>query len=353
VERALTQRAIHRLLGAIGALFVLLVVGTAGYRLIEKMSTIDALYMAVITVSTVGFGEVQQLSAGGRFFTIILIVCGGGIAAYSISAAGDFFLSGEWRAHLERRRHLQVLKKLNDHTIVCGYGRMGRHVVDELRAQKLPFVVLETNADKVEHINSAGNLALQGDASNEADLQAAGIEQAHSLVAATSTDADNVFIVLTARSLRPDLLIVARANDDRSEEKLRRAGANRVILPYRISGRRLVTLLVRPDVADFLDEVMHASDLELLVDQIQLEPSSPLAGQTLAQAGLRSRFGVTVLACRMPDDHINTRPSADTVLRAGAKLIVLGTHDHLQRLMTVATSEGTIEGQDDSTDEDE
>jgi voltage-gated potassium channel len=232
-----------------------------------------------------------------------------------------------------------MLNKLKNHTIVCGYGRMGRHVVDELRAQHMPFVVLELDPEKVQQISRLGYPALHGDASNEENLSAARIEHAHSLVTAASTDAENVFIVLTARSMRPDILIVSRANEDGSEEKLRRAGATRVLLPYRISGRRMVTLLVRPDVADFLDEVMHASDLELLVDQIMLSHASDLAGKTLSEAGLRSKFGVTVLACHMPGQYLDTSPSADTMLRAGAQLIVLGTRDQLQKLSQVASLE--------------
>lgn len=315
----------------------LLIVGTMGYRLLEQMSLVDALYMAVITVSTVGFGEVQQLTAIGRLFTIFLIVGGGGIAAYSLSVAAEFVLSGDLRTYLEHRRQQRFMQRLTNHTIVCGYGRMGKHVVDELIAQQLPFAIIEPDPEVVERIVQTGYLVIHGDAANEADLFAAGIERARSLVAVASSDADNVFIVLTARSLRPDIVIVARSNSDGSEEKLRRAGANRVILPYRISGRRMVALLVRPDVADFLDEVMHASQLELLVDQIQLAPDSPLVGQTLGEAHLRSRFGITVLAYRQHDTTINTSPSADTVLRAHAKLIVLGNRYQLQALAALAS----------------
>jgi voltage-gated potassium channel len=301
------------------------------------MPILEALYMTIITVSTVGFGEVRSLDGPGRIFTMVLIVGGGGIAAYSLSAAAEFFLSGEWRIHLEQRRQYQMLNKLNNHTIVCGYGRMGRHVVDELRAQNMPFVVIELDREKVQHISRLGYPALHGDASNEENLSAARIEHARSLVTAASTDAENVFIVLTARSMRPDITIVSRANEDGSEEKLRRAGATRVLLPYRISGRRMVTLLVRPDVADFLDEVMHASDLELLVDQITLSPESELIGKTLSEAGLRSKFGVTVLACHMPGKYLDTSPSADTMLRGEARLIVLGTREQLQQLSQVAS----------------
>lgn len=330
------QRALLRLFWTLSALLVLLTVGTAGYHLLEGMTFIDSLYMAVITVSTVGFGEIQPLSSYSRLFTMVLIVGGGGLAAYTLSSAAEFFLSGEWRLHLEEQRHKKQLLQLTNHTIVCGYGRMGRHVVDELKAERLPFVVIDQNAEKVERVQQHGDLAFEGNAANENDLQAVGIERAASLVAVASTDAENVFIVLTARSLRPDLVIVARANYDDSESKLLRAGANRVILPYRISGRRMVSLLVRPDVADFLDEVMHANRLELLLDQVALLPTSPLVGKTLGQAHLRSTFGVTILACRLPNNRINTSPTASTLLLADSHLIVLGTREQLEALMKVA-----------------
>jgi voltage-gated potassium channel len=210
---------------------------------------------------------------------------------------------------------------------------MGRHAVDQIRAQGRDFVVIDTDGEKIAHIQQTLQaLTVHGDAADENNLHAAGIERANSLVAVAHSDAENVFIVLTARSMRSDLLIVARANEDGSEGKLLRAGADRVILPYRISGRRIATLLVRPDVAEFLDEVMHTSQLELLVDQVCLSAHSAMVGQTLGEAELRTKFGVTVLAYRIPGGEINTSVSADTVLAANAVLIVLGTPDQLQAL---------------------
>jgi voltage-gated potassium channel len=330
---SLQHRAVRRISGALLVLLILLTIGTIGYQWLEGMTLIDAMYMAVITISTVGFGEVRQLSQEGRLFTMFLIVGGGGVAAYSLSTAAEFFLSGEWRIHLERRRHYQLLSQLQDHTIVCGYGRMGRHAVDQIRAQGRDFVVIDTDGEKIAHIQQTLQaLTVHGDAADENNLHAAGIERANSLVAVAHSDAENVFIVLTARSMRSDLLIVARANEDGSEGKLLRAGADRVILPYRISGRRIATLLVRPDVAEFLDEVMHTSQLELLVDQVCLSAHSAMVGQTLGEAELRTKFGVTVLAYRIPGGEINTSVSADTVLAANAVLIVLGTPDQLQAL---------------------
>ncbi|MEW5977834.1 MAG: NAD-binding protein [Acidobacteriota bacterium] len=329
-------RAFRRTMLAVMALIGLLTLGTVGYRWLEDLDFVDALYMTVITLSTVGFGEVHPLSPVGRMFTVSLIVGGGGLAAYTLSGIAEFLFSGELRIQWDHQRRTRMLQQLSDHIIICGYGRMGRNVAHALKGEGLPFVVIDPNPEKIEHVREMGYLALQANAADETHLEEAGIRRARGLVAAANSDAENVFIVLTARSLHPKLLIVARANFEESEQKLVRAGADRVILPYRISGRRVATVLLRPEVDDFLDEVSHSSGMELLLEQIHLAPTSPLVGQTLAQAQLGSRLGVTVLACKLPEQQLNTRPSADTVLKANAKIIVLGTRDQLQAVMHLA-----------------
>lgn len=335
-EELFRRRALRRLLIAAAALSGLLAVGTAGYHLLAEMTLIDALYMAVITISTVGFGEIQPLGPDGRLFTIALIVGGGGVAAYALTTLAEFFLSGDLQAYISHRRRQMQVDQLAGHTIVCGYGRVGRHVADELKAHGQRFVVLDLSDEKVEKVRHAGYLALRGNGANEEALRAAGIERAAGLVATASSDAENVFIVLTARAMRPDLVIVARANYDESEDKLRRAGADRVILPYRICGRRMAAVLSRPGVADFLDEVMHASNEEFLVDQVPIGVGSPIAGCTLGEANLRSRLGVTVLALLAPDAPIDTSPGAGSLLPPGGTLIALGTREQLQRLAALA-----------------
>ena len=336
MANSVQQRVVRRFIVPISALGVLLVVGTAGFRWLEGMTVIDALYMTVITLSTVGFGEVNQLEPAGRIFTICLIMGGAGLAAYILSSVADFMIVGEWRAYLEERRQRHMLEHLAAHIIVCGYGRVGRHVVAGLQAERLPFVVLDPDPEKIQHLQLAGVLAIEGNAAVEQDLKAAGIDRARGLVAAASSDAENVFIVLTARSLRPDLLILARANYEDSEPKLLRAGADRVVLPYSITGRRIVTMLARPDVADFLDEIAHTAGLELLLEQVQVSPTSPFVGQTVVQAQLEHRFGVTVLAYKPPGGQLVKRPDDETPLEAHAYLVVLGTGDQLQALKRLA-----------------
>ena len=345
METPVQQRALRRFLLGILALVLLLVAGTAGYRWLEGMSIVDAMYMAVITLSTVGFTEVHPLSPAGRVFTMGLILGGAGLAAYTLSSVAEFALSGDWRAYVREQRRQRMLAQLSQHIIVCGYGRLGRQVVQGLKTEGLPFVVLDPNHDKIARLRAAGELALHGNAAHETNLKVAGIERARGLVAAANGDAENVFIVLTARGLRQDLLILARADYEESEAKLVRAGADRVILPYSITGRRMVTLVARPAVADFLEEVTHSRGLELLLEEVQFQPGSPVVGQTVAQVHeLAARLGVTLLAYQSPGGRMEVRPRPDTMVQVGAHLVVLGTGEQLQALNLLAEGSRTGSG---------
>ncbi len=336
MNRSPRPRLFDRFVPIVGGLLVLPAIGVAGYCWIEGWPVLDALYMTVITLSTVGYTEVHPMSSAGRIFTMGLIAGGGVLAAYALTQVAQIVFSGELRSSWVAQKRRRMLAELSQHFIVCGYGRVGRNVVTELQSEQLPFVVIEPQPEKVATVQESGALAVQGDAAVEGVLRQAGIERARGLVACAKTDADNVFIVLTARSLRPDLIIVARADVEESEAKLRRAGASRVILPYHITGRRMVTMLVRPDVADFLDEVSHTSGLELVLEQIQIAPTSPLAGLALAVAQARHDFDVTVLACKHADGQWNTRPHSETVVQPGCQLIALGTLPNLQKLLALA-----------------
>ncbi len=330
------QHLFDRFAPIVIGLIVLPAIGMLGYRWIEGWSFLDALYMTVITLSSVGYSEVHSLSTGGRIFTMGLIVSGGILAAYALTQLAHLLFSGEWRRHWEQKKRLRMMAELSNHVIVCGYGRVGRNVVEELKSEGLPFVVIDLSSEKVACLQETGALAIMGDAAHEGKLREAGIERARGLVAAAKSDAENVFIVLTARSLRANLSIVARADVEESEPKLLRAGANRVILPYHIAGRRLVTMLIRPDVADFLDEVSHASGMELVLEQIQVAVGSSLAGQTLGDAQTRHQIDVTVLACKTADGLWNCHPRGATVVEPDTQLIALGTPEHLQKLARLA-----------------
>ncbi|ACF14015.1 TrkA-N domain protein [Chloroherpeton thalassium ATCC 35110] len=327
------QRAVRQLLISITVIIFLLVIGTEGYRWIEDMDFINALYMAVITLSTVGFGEIKTLSPEGRLFTIGLIVGGGGLAAYTLSTIISYLFSGEWRAHWEYQKQKRMFETLSDHYIICGYGRVGKHVASELEAEGHSFVIIDPDEERDNDISEHGYLCLKGDASDESVLYAAGIESARGVIVAANSDAVNVFIVLTARSIRPDILIVSRANYEESEVKLLRAGANRVMLPYRLAGRRMVTMLVRPDIDDFLDEVSDVSGLELLLEKVVIPADSLLVGKTLSEVQLHERTGVTILACKSPTGALNKIPSSSYKISANTQLIALGTREQLLSLM--------------------
>jgi voltage-gated potassium channel len=319
------------------ALALLLCTGTIGYHLLEGFDFIDSLYMTVITMSTVGYGEVHPLSASGRLFTIGLIFAGAAIVAYAVSVGIEILLSGEWSAQWVERRKKRMLAEFNHHVIVCGFGRVGRFVTQELRAEGVPYLVIEKDPERAAHAEHLGNLVLQGNAANEGLLQQAGIDRARGLVAAVDSDAENVYITLTARGMQPDLEIISRANFEESESKLMRAGATRVLLPYRISGRRMVTMLVRPDVADFLDEVTHAEGMELLLEQVCVSEGSALAGLPLAEARAKTGLDVSVLAYKKPGSSANLRPGPESVLQPGVQILVLGTRDQLKELIHLAT----------------
>ncbi len=327
--RRFTKRFFRREFPVILAAVGLLAVGVGGYHMLEGMSFLDALYMTVITISTVGYEEIHPLGDAGRAFTIFIIVAGAGVVAYFLGVASQFFLDGEWRAELERRWRVKMLSKMRDHVIVCGYGRVGRHVSNELTREEMPFVIIDPDERAVEAIHQGEYRGIQGDATEEQTLSEAGVDRARALVAAASSDADNVFIALTARSMNPGIQIIARANSVESEAKLRRAGADNVITPYPLSAHRMVASITRPEVADFVDQVMREGHLEL--ERVALASDSPLVGQRLADADLRNAAGVIVIGIHDPQHGLVMVPQADMVFSAGCGMIVLGTREDLSR----------------------
>ncbi len=230
-----------------------------------------------------------------------------------------------------------MLDTLTNHVIVCGFGRVGRFVAQDLKSEGVPFVILEKETERMEQTGRFGYLALQGNAANEGVLEQAGIRRARGLVAAVDTDAENVYITLTARGLNPDLNIIARANFEESESKLLRAGANRVLLPYSISGRRMVTMLLHPEIADFLEEVVHAGGMELLLEQVKVAKASKLLGLTLAEAKSRLQLNVSVLAYKVSGSAANQRPAPETRFLEGMQIFAFGTRDDLRLLAQLAS----------------
>jgi voltage-gated potassium channel len=314
-------------------LMVTLVGGALGYRLIEGWNWLDSVYMTVITLTTVGFGEINPLSPTGRLFTVFVILGGAGVVAYALSSAGEIIGSGELRREIRLRRRI----RLKNHTIICGFGRVGRSVAAELKREGVPFVVIDIDEETTETCRRLGYDTVQGNAANNEILRRAGIETARSVVTSAKSDAENVFIILTVRELREDILIISRLNYEESEPKLLKAGANRVISPYNLAGHRIVSTISRPAVTDFLDTVLRSEDVELWLEEVDIQPGSPLANKTLSDARIRNEIGVTILAVDLPGQKVITHPKASTPLFPGARLIVLGTREQLKQLSQLAS----------------
>jgi voltage-gated potassium channel len=313
------------------------VVGTVGYVLIEGWSPWDAFYMTVITVTTVGYGEVHPLSPAGRAFTVVVLLTGVGafFSAFTIFMAQ--LAEGGFLERRERKRHARMLDNLNEHFILCGFGRMGEIIAREFARQRVPFVVIERNPERMHLAMDEGFLAVEADASNEDVLKRVRIDRARGLIAAVSTDAENVYAVLSARLLKPDLFIVGRAESDDARTKLKRAGADRVISPYHLGGLQLAQTAMRPAVVDFVQLATSSENMDLNLEQVHIEAGSSLAGRSLIDAGLRQRFGVVVVGIRRADGRMDFNPEPETAMNAGDDLVVMGRSGSLKDLEMAAT----------------
>jgi voltage-gated potassium channel len=325
-----------RLLPTLLLLIVVVAGGTIGYVLVEGWSVWDAVYMTITTVATVGFREVHPLSPTGQAFTLVLILVGVSTALYAFSAFAAVVVEGGWPKYVERWRYLRMINHLSDHYVVCGYGRIGSIVASEFTRQKTPFVIVDRNPGKVAEANSRGHLAVEGDASHEDTLKHLGLDRARGLVAAVGTDAENVYAVLTARVLKPELFIIARAESEDSIPKLKKAGADRVISPYRIGGVQIAQTALRPAVVDFVEIATSSDNLELSIEEIHIDTSSPLAGRRLSDVIQRDMMNVVVVGIQHAEGAMEFNPVASTVLTAGDHLIVLGSSQMLKELERAA-----------------
>lgn len=323
----------RRLFLAALVLSVVLLTGTVGYVLIEGWTPFEALYMTVITVGTVGFAEVNPLSDAGRAFTIGLILIGFGALVFALGTFVDFVVEGHLKELLEGRRMQSNIEKLSGHHIIAGIGRVGSVVARSLAEEGAPFVVIDKDPECVARAHDEGWFVVDGDASDEQTLMSAGIERARSLVTALDSDADNLFVTFTARSMNGDLFIVARSSHEESEAKLRRAGADRVLTPNVIGGRRMAGMVLHPDVSDYLDLITHSDGVEFRLQELEVAAGSAIAGTSIADASIRDKTGAYVLAVHSGGGEVNTNPSADTVIRAGDRLVVLGTSTQIDSLM--------------------
>ncbi|MFN6203301.1 MAG: potassium channel family protein [Acidobacteriota bacterium] len=321
----------RRLLIQVAVATILLVIGTVGYHIIEGWSLFEGLYMTVITLATIGYGEVRVLSYEGRIFTMILIMVGVILVGYLISNLTKALIENEIAAALGRRKLYKDISQLNDHFILCGAGRVGARVIDELQKKGVDFVVIERDEATAEKLLQEGILVLMGDATSETVLEGARIRSARTLITAASTDAENVYIVLTARGLNPDIYSVARANDVPAERQLRRAGANKVVSPVLIGSHRMAQAALSPAVADFIELTTMTESLDLFFDQAPIPPRSVLDGVKLKDSGIRA-FQVMIVAITPAGGAMIFNPDGEQTLRAGDLLIAIGDHAGLARL---------------------
>lgn len=325
----------------VAILLGLFLVGTGGYMVIEGWPMLDAVYMTVITVSTVGFKEVLVMSPAGRLFTISLIIVGVGFIAYSAGTIVQFMVEGQLRSILGRKKLEKQISKLHGHYIICGYGRIGTNICRELEAKPVPFVVVEHDPKCCEQLYSEGVLYVEGDATHDETLIRAGIQHARGLVTAVTSDTSNVYITLTARGLNPDLFILSRSSDEEAETKLRRAGANKVISPYVMGASRMAQAILRPSVVDFIEIATAGKNYELQIEESRVAADSILVNKTLITSGIRKEFGVIIVGIKKGEGQMCFNPEPTTLIEAGDILITLGEQAAIDRLDKMALSRGT------------
>jgi len=331
-----------------GLAFLLLVLvgGTVGYALIEGWGFLEALYMTVITITTVGYGEVRPLSQGGIAFTMILILTSVGMVTFIVVGLARIMVEGEIRKIFGRRKLEKKIGNLKNHYIVCGYGRIGSYVCKELAAKPVPFVIVEKNPEITQRLEEENCHYVHGDATDDQTLRKAGIESARCLVATVASDADNLYITLTARELNPNLQILSRATDENAEKILRTAGANKVVSPYLIGAHRMAMALLRPTVVDFMEIAMQRTSLELQLEEIRVHDIGRLPSATLRDSGIRSELDLIIVGIKKESGKMIYNPSSETQVETGDTLIILGERknlDALEKLVGFEAKPGSFE----------
>jgi voltage-gated potassium channel len=315
---------------------LILLIGVLGYRATTGLAWLDALYMTVITLSTVGYREVGPLDDAGKVFTICLILGGAGVVAFAVKTSVEVVLDESTHQYFRQRTTLKKLAKMKNHYIVCGLGRVGRAVCEELRFEKQDFVLIEVDPLVFQEANERGWTVLQGDATDEHTLAQAGIEHAKGLMSCVKSDSDNLMVIMTARGMRDGLKISARVSDERNLKKFRRAGADYIYSPFSLVGRRIARSLTRPRVMELLDLALEEAHYDLNFAEYPIPPSSDLVGKTLVESEFRSRYGLVILSLIREDRTILHNPPANTVFQAADILVVLGTPSQVELLTGVS-----------------
>lgn len=316
-------------------LLAIIAFGTTGYYIFERMSFFDAFYMTIITISTVGFSEIVPLTNVGRSITVVIIILGISVGTYTVGIIVQWLVGGELQKVFGRRKLQKQILDLKNHYIICGFGRIGHVICQELFEEDIKFVVIEQNPAIIEELISLKYLCIEMDATSEESLLEAGIMKARGLVTAVNSDANNVFITLTAKGLRPDIFVLARASEVKNEQKLIKAGATRVVSPYLIGARRMAHVLKRPTVVDFLDIATMGNHLGLIMEEATVGLSSHLIGKNLIESRLRQDFGVIIVAIKKQSGQMIFNPSPSEKLSADDVIVVIGQKEDLKRMREV------------------
>jgi voltage-gated potassium channel len=316
-------------------LISVLLFGTISYHQIESMPFFEAFYMTMITVSTVGFSEIKPLSPHGRIVTMIIISTGITLGAYTIGMILQLVVEGEFKKSFWRRKMEKKISRLKEHFIICGFGRIGELICRELRANGVKFVVIEKDPRVIEGLENEDFLYLPMDSTSEETLVKAGIMHARGIVTAVTNDADNVFIILTAKGLRPDIFVLSRSSDIKNEAKLFRAGANRVVSPYLIGGKRMAQMLIKPTVIDFIDIAMMNNRLDLVMEEAKIGPDSSLAGKNLIESNLRQDYGAIIVAIKKKAGEMIFNPVPHEKLESEDIIVVLGKREIMDKMSQV------------------
>ena len=332
---------------SICVLVLLVSFGTLGYIFIEGWDTLDSLYMTVITLSTVGFKEVHNLSDAGKVFTMVLIVFGVSVIGYIVGSLAQIMFEGQFHRIIGRKKVEKAIDALHDHYIICGFGRIGALICKEFAAKPLSFVVVEKDTATIDRmeLDGHGYLFLRGDATADDTLLKAGIKKAKGLISVVTSDTENVYITLTARGLNPDLYILARSGEEGSEIKLKRAGANKVVSPYLIGGSRMAQAILRPTVVDFIEIATGHEHMELQMEEILIPERSRFIGESLASSGFRKETGVIIVGIKKDCGKMGFNPESHTKIEAGDTLIVLGEPTAILKLDQLVRVEEPIKKQ--------
>jgi len=323
---------LRRIIPPLIVLVIIITLAILGYTLIEHWRLLDAVYMVTITLATVGFKEVHELSDAGRLITMGLIIFGVGTVAYTVGQVVEMMVEGQIVGYRRVRNMEKRISELKGHYIICGFGRVGHQVTKEFDAEKIPYIVVDSKPETAAELGEKNIPYIVGDMASDEILESAGIMKAKGLIACADSDTANVYVTLSARGMNPDLYIVARASTLVTEAKMKKAGANRVISPYFIAGNRMAAMALRPVAVDFLDTVMHSENVELELEEYKIDHGSKLVGKTLSEIQIKQKTGAMILAIKNASGKFNLQPGAHTAIGHGDVMVDLGTSEQLEKL---------------------